>query len=714
MFTGKSRKAIKVVFFNLCLLAILSGLWWFLPDSIRTLTWNSPFDAGENWFLALTGTFDNFWFPFFPVVLAGIQYHMPAWLQAGACKYVFLLPVILSFSAGSLVHSYTAGIFSAGLAAVLTGLLSRHGLVIYEQYLEQTLISAAMLMLVNGIALRSLPAIHRSLLLGLLLAIALYAKGVILLFIPVLLLYEAWRESDRVPLRKQWPAMAVLLAVVSAWCFVNLLCGNGFVVIENWSRMLNVGIGATGLVSTAEGNWRVLAGVGKATNMLPWAALEILSHPLRYIFSAFQRLYFLLFAAPLVPGLWALFLLLLAAVFRFRSSPAARPLLLLTGYLLLIHLLMPVEGRYLMPAWFLACCLAGTFLADISVAAAPGDRQRETTAKTLFFAASLPLALCWAFSLTLLITYPVRSKLPRDLQKLEAAHPGSPWIHKVSARQAMEAGNLENAAASFHKAYELEPVRWRKTDYLQTAFTEGSISGAGIREYFKTYEDTDTLLLAALRYAEEGKLAEAGRLLPCALQVCVRNQGSLRYISGGGDVELLKKLRKYGAGKCLKTLSDMLLLVDTERRGALERKLARLDPGLWRPELLYSAFEAGNREAGVRGTSGGAGEDPTAAPPINACQGVISPPGANAPDHTPEALLRSCEALSGKDNKELALQACQRALYAPQSGPGSAALQKLRREALSRSYALLLQLGRPEEAREMLFWSLGNKPAAGR
>ncbi|OGS12189.1 MAG: hypothetical protein A2234_01525 [Elusimicrobia bacterium RIFOXYA2_FULL_58_8] len=562
---------------NLVLLAVLAVAWQLIPAAIRAIAWNAPFDAGENWIHALTVGFNNNWFPVFPVTLAAIQYHTPAWLQTAVLKTILLLPVILSFSAATLLHSHRAGIFSAVLAAAVSCLMANHSRTDYELYMEEILISIAMLMLIGGAAIKTLTPFTRSLMLGLLSAIALYTKGVIVLFVPVLLVYELLWEKDRLPPQKHWPAAAVFLGAMAVWCLANLLSGNGFVLLENWGRTGNIATGALGLIATIEGDWKWAVDIPRGQSAAYWVAVEILSHPLRYIYAAFQRLHYLLWISPIIPGLWALFLAWLAAAFTLRKNKAVRPLILLTLYILLVHLFMPVATRYFIPAWLLVPCLTGIFLAQILGGSAAAG-QEDTNARRLFFAAALPLAACWGVCVLLVATYPVRARLPHNLQKLELSHPGSPWILYMSGQQSLDSGNLDKAAAAFYKAYQLEPALWRKTEYLKMAFISGSLSGAGIHAHYREFWDVDTLFLAALRYTEEGDLAAAREVFAYGLHSCVAEQSLMRHIATEQDRLFHEKLKAGAKIPCLAHVSDLINLLGDKRRGVILSRIRAIAP----------------------------------------------------------------------------------------------------------------------------------------
>lgn len=736
---GPAKRKAGDLLSALALPALLAVFWWLLPEVARTATWTTPLDAGESWLFALTGAFDNYWFPLFPVILATMQYHLPAWLQDGAVKVIFMLPAVLAFSAGALIHSLPAGVIASLLSGGLSFLLIRGGPIDYEQHFEQVIIAITLLTLVNGLLIQFRSYISRGLFAGLLLAAALYAKGVIALFVPVLLIYQALRKNDTIPLRAQWPAIAVVLSAVLVWTAVNLLSGNGFVLLENGVRTNNIALGAIGMTSTIEGDARELAGVASGKSLVLWAAAEALRHPLRYVLAVPRRLYYLLFTQPLLPGLAALFLLWLCAVFRLRRLEAVRPMLLLTLYLFLIHHLLPVEGRYFVPVWFLACTLSGIFLADILTGAAGKNGQRVPGARLVFFAAAAPVLAFFGFSFLLLISYPARSRASHDLSGLQARHPASPWLNHMAAKEALKAGNLDKAAAHYYKAYGKESVRWRKMEYLSAIFKADGISGARLQDYFHGPFDDDVLALAALRYAEEGKLTKAALLLPCALQACIKSTTGLRYAGGSADLALLRKVRLDGSGKCLERLSSRIYSLGAGRREVLLGRLKKILPDLWRPDLLASGFERDNGSMDSLAAFeklGGAMTWPLAA--LKACQGVLPAevqdrrPAAAAvalrdrhpaaarqprqifttPPAGPGSLMKSCLSLAAGNKKTEALQACQAAAGAidASTGPQTARLLTMRAEAAFRSYKLLEAAGRDEEGLETLLWTVKTAP----
>ncbi|MEI7530266.1 MAG: hypothetical protein WCK76_15115, partial [Elusimicrobiota bacterium] len=76
----------------------------------------------------------------------------------------------------------------------------------------------------------------------------------------------------------------------------------------------------------------------------------------------------------------------------------------------------------------------------------------------------------------------------------------------------------------------------------------------------------------------------------------------------------------------------------------------------------------------------------------------------------PETLIEKCMRLAAANKKEEALSACQSAAYADYTGVEGAAFTGL--DASLESYKLLKALGRAEEAREMLLWTIKTAPAS--
>lgn len=575
----------EVIMADLALLVVVAALLRLGAGVLPAIDNGPHLQAGENWIYALTrGDFYGFWFPFVPVACAAVKYHLPAWSAAA----LLLLPVPLAFSAGSLLHSARAGALAAALSAGFSALVIHAGYLPYSLYAEQTMIASALLMLVSALRLEFSSYALRSLVLGLVLAMALYAKGVNAPLIPAVLAYEALREKRAARLRGQWAALAVIFAAVAAWSAVNWICAHRFTILEPERAGCNLCTGAAGVIATMEGDWRGMLGIPAGAGATLWAAKEILLHPLRFLLAIPQRAWYLFFTNPLVPGLPALGLLGGLAAWRFRRAPGLYPLIALTAFILGLHLLMPVDVRYFIPAWFLCCVLAGIFLAG---GPARAGGTKDVNASAVFFAASAPLAALWVAGFALLVAHPLRSAGPRNARLL-AAGSSSPWLHEMAAAAALRGGDFAAAAESYTTAWRAEPTDRRRADYLRAMFLAGKLTGDELRSNFRDLLDSETGALAGLRYAEEGKKEKAARALSCSLQLCVKFASGMRYVSGGRENALLVKLRAESSAKCLEKLSATVALLEPGRGAALTRRLEKDLPGLLRPDALLAAFEA--------------------------------------------------------------------------------------------------------------------------
>jgi len=78
----------------------------------------------------------------------------------------------------------------------------------------------------------------------------------------------------------------------------------------------------------------------------------------------------------------------------------------------------------------------------------------------------------------------------------------------------------------------------------------------------------------------------------------------------------------------------------------------------------------------------------------------------------PQALMALCVSLAEENKKEQALQACQSVVYAIDTGASGKAegMRNLSSDASFESCKLLHSLGRYEEARETLAWTVKNAP----
>lgn len=603
------------------LAALCAAVWLCVPGHYPLASWPRPFDAGGAWLLARGPATDGNWFPFFPVTLAALQYHLPGWLGGAALRAVLCLPVLLSFSAGLLLRSFAAGAASAGLAALLAcAMLQRSGLG-YEQNLEQFLVSSTLLALTAGLRAPFGPPLRRGFLVGLLLAMALYSKGVLALCVPAVLAHELLRRDPPGPRRALWPMLALPLGAMAAWAAVGLFSRGEFSLLEAGRAGCNLVTGAMGFVSTVEGDWRALAGLGEEASPLAWAAARVASDPAAFLRAVLLRADYLLLKAPMLPGLAFFAALSAAAAFRLRRNPAAAPLTLITALFALAHLAMPVEGRYFVPAWFLACVLCGTAAADLFPPRGEEEPERGRTALAAFAAGAAPAGLLWAFSFLLLLAFPFRALLPRGAAPPCSGPRCPPYALAAGAREAEASGDKALAASLLGDAYRVERSAQRKSVYVSAAFDAGALSGHELLALLESPGEQDLPVLAALRLAEDGETAAARRLLPCALHLCVAASGSMRYPEDPANAARLEDLRRAGAASCVRMLDARLSRLG-KRGEALRKTAGRLYPPLWKPGGLAEDFGRGNAARG--GLRAFPGSGPSQDGPLPAsCSGAL-------------------------------------------------------------------------------------------
>ena len=712
----KKHAATGAVFIWLFFLCAL--VWHYVPAGYNTVNLIRPFDIGENWIFALRPHFDNNLFPYFPTLLAVIQYHLPAWLQYAAVRALFMLPLLLAFASGIFIHSLRAGIFSGSLAAALSCLLLYYGGLEYDQRAEQVLIAAALIMLAGGAALRLRQPL-KSIFMGLLISLAVYIKGVLVICLPVFMLCAALKKNGRPRLKDWWPAAAVFFFSLSVWSLLNLHSGNHLVLLEGRGRSEGmIACGAAGLVSTMEGDWRSLPDVPKSGNYTLWAARSIALHPLRFLGIVGERLNYLS-RHSLPPLLLAcLGFLFLFGIFRLRKNREAWPLILLSCCFIAVHLFFPIEARYFVPIWFLMCAISGIGLADLFKTGGDCPGPVLAAGQAVFLAVSLPLVLFLSYVLFLTATFPLR--LARnDVNRLLAGHQVFPFLYAEAGQAAAGAGDLKASAAYYLKAYQLEKNSWRKAAYLRASFMAGTLDSDGIRS-FQEPADYQTPMYTALSYAEEGQAAKAKKFLSCALQLCVINSAGIRDASSEIDLQRVAALRRTAAVGCVWRISGILAELPAARRAALGLKLDSISPGVWEPGALMKDFASQN--------SGRGGLTAFAAANFHvdydipkACYGVLPvmpAPGVYAAAGPASAKVYAAEAVAcsssvPKKDRQKALEACQALVYKVDSGevPLSKDPGLMRSEALFESYGLLNQLERREEARENLIWAVKLAPA---
>ncbi len=212
--------------------------------------------------------------------------------------------------------------------------------------------------------------------------------------------WKGWRFRCREVL----PAVILPYLFLVPWMFSAHSGMQRNVIFEDGRANSNIITGALGLVGTIEGSSRDLAllnGWRDGDSLYLWAAKQVFSHPWRYMSAVAERVreVALFFPAAALLGISACAVLL----FRRRVSLP----LLVCSYFVVIHCLMSVEPRYLVPLWLVCAAFAG------AASGCFGSNRGTVGTDSRFITGTLWLALMCleVWVAILLVIYPFRVRL---------------------------------------------------------------------------------------------------------------------------------------------------------------------------------------------------------------------------------------------------------------------------------------------------------------
>jgi hypothetical protein len=297
------------------------------------------------------------------------------------------------------------------------------------------------------------PALPRTWALAGGLAANLAAISTVFLFGPLLALWE--RLTTARQRRTSWSALILCLApllILIPWLFMNWEVHHRLILFEKDRATNNIVTGVLGWPGPLPmGRAEALAGVSPGTNILAWAAGEVLRHPLRYLYGVLLRLRLVFSLQPL---------LVLAAALGLvwpRRRESARPVALLGLYFVVLHCLISVKAEYLDPVWPALLALATSLAA--AALRLPEDEPAERLAGGVA-ALALGGALLWvSYPMALAAAYPARSARPDALDIQLARHPQDPWLWAERGSRRLVAGAAAAAASDFETAMGLDPQR---------------------------------------------------------------------------------------------------------------------------------------------------------------------------------------------------------------------------------------------------------------
>ncbi len=549
-------------------MACITTLILARPPQTSVFIHPGTMDPGEQFLHPeLSDGMPAWYMPITPVFAALLKNHALPHQRPYFVTATFCLCLLLAFSLGCLLHSPACGFISSILSIFLYRL---------EIDFEQLVYSAVLLFVGNFLAVSFRSGLVKNLWAGLAIGISLFVKSVLLLFPLVISAYAALARpffrnffKNLVPLALA-PALVILL-----WGCAHYAASGKIVFLEDGRRAhLNIVSGALGLIRTVEGNEHRLAGISSDDNVLLWAAGEIGAHPFRYGLAYFKRLWFLVSMHPV------LFLAGLFGLWRLRKNKGCIMVGLLAGYFLLIHCLMTVGERYVIPFWFLLCPLASCSL-DCVYHKKDRDPENRKTAMMILWPCSALFFAAFLYTGYLVCTYPVSRRVTRRVKGLYlnavARNPNSSWAWNKLGDYYMEKGDMDNAVHAYKTSYLLNPILGEQ-DYIVALFVKGDYKNVTVDNLpykdflsLNTREDHFIRLIKSLVLLEEGRYDKAVEAFKKIKPThCFFRKATTPY-----EQKLLKRMCDNEPGP-ENNMTEILLKLPPERRLKLEKKLPRI------------------------------------------------------------------------------------------------------------------------------------------
>ncbi len=281
------------------------------------------------------------------------------------------------------------------------------------------------------------------------------SMGISLVTLSPLLFYPAlcagWELLCAKERRKAVLTAALLVGIpllmLSPWVYLNARVLGRFVFLEDGRANTNIMAGAAGVVAgPVMVDARTLIGASPEEGAVPAAAAGVRAHPLRFLKAVLKRTLHVLQESP-IPFALAL----VGAVFGWRD-PAVRSLSGLTAYYCGIHLLMPIERRYLFPILPILAVLSAAGLTRFSPAGTCSLWPRRwflLFGGPVIVIASLALALC--------LVFPARASHLDALARELRLHPADSWLWAYQGRSLFAQNNPRAAEAALRSYAVLDP-----------------------------------------------------------------------------------------------------------------------------------------------------------------------------------------------------------------------------------------------------------------
>jgi len=703
--------------------------------------------------LAAAFCFLNFWLPFrsgaigmsYPriasgsFILAGLHNVNVVWtmplfgtafssvLDLGASPVLFLmLPslacYLLVFSAGCLLRGYRAGIVSL----VCAGAFEAAGLLRYDD--EQSFYSVSLLLVFSLLLLKRRDnTLKNSLLCGLALGASMLVRAPLVLFPPVVVLFDRFYGGGTVRafVLRSSLFLAASYVLLLPWGFLNYSISGRFSLIDDRKAACNLITGSEGGIYTMEGDCRKLAGLGEGDSAFGLFAREAAKAPVSFALNFIKRLWHIFL---FYPALFGLFLIAMAAS---RGRP--KPLVFgLPVYFILIHAALSVEARYFYPMLYV---LPPLIIGGLWPRSADQAAARRAPAGTLiaavfclFFCAVLPVE-------ALMLAYPYRAS--RNLNdreyftRLPERFPDDRVFQEMKCELLLIKGDEAQAYAC------LDAYSKKFGDNIAAYFlaAEKSLSPAAVP--VPARGEMECYIIRMLRELELGDRNSATASFRLAYAEYERWHNMLRGEPYQKDKELTLKIRGNSdafwdgyvyrfflmlpSESAAKTLSELEKIPELPALSKLRAladafPLGRSDVLMLRkrvwsemygaPLLWKEEAEKAKKLSDLAVEKMRSGDLRTAERPLLEAEELNS--GA------PEVFMNLCFIRLRENEREKALEACQSAANAVYLNPENKlpGLEILAAEASFESYELLKAYDRKTEAGKALRRTVYNSPAA--
>ena len=631
--------------------------------------------------------------------------------QFGATLWQFFLALHLGvyalvFLAGCLLNGYWTGIVSLAVS----GLIGVEYSIIYEQ----TFYSLSLLLVLISLLIKSREnTVKNSLLCGLAVGVSLLIRTPLFLFPPLAVVCDWYfsRERSRAFMLRSLVFLSSSYALLLPWGFLNHSLSGRFTVLDTNRSACPTITAAVGSIFTMEGDCRKLAGLGPEDSAVGFYLREWGRTPLFHLLTVFRRLWVIFLFYPLS----FVFFLAALAFGRWRDKPLA---IVLPLYFILIHALLSVETPYFYPMrYLLVPLIAGGFMSRFGSGTGASASAAKAAAAALWLAFSIVLG-----TEALITAYPfrvARAAADDNIYALASSRfPRDGMLHGLKCRKLWSKGD----DAGFRGC--LNDRTGDPDEITGCYFAAVYVSSSPSEIPLPTADEGDksflqSLIVRMLREVELGQRASAAVTLREARRVFElhHNRVNALYVNGNSgaayelDRQLDAKIRLDTDRFWDPYVYQLLFFWPPREMAVILSRLGERAPLPGRLKVLSDELAQGS----ARGKTGDialrsrifswAAPYPGRTKTENALAARSPSAGSQ------QELLDLCRALAKQKETEKALEVCQQAVYSISDVENAAPVSsRLTCDASFESYKLLKALGRGEEAREMLLWTVKNAP----